>query len=230
MTAHHTRRGAGHVGHDPVVRAAVPPRPGCTGIGGDDLDALRAEREARQILSHARNARCIAVERGERGIGELGDMRRLAARRGARVEHAHAVGEAKQRRRELCAQVLHRKRPLGIAGQLRDRPRRIDDDPPACGRRIDAGGGEAREQSRVFTRRFTRNEWWSLCCLPPGSPASRPANRARRGRSTTADTTTARPGPRAPRRRALTLAQIAAQHRVDERLHRRPHHPAALTA
>ena len=68
--------------------------------------------------------RAVGVERDDLDVGELGQMRGLAARRRAGIEHAHAVRGTKQRRGELRARVLHRERAFRESRKLRHRARR----------------------------------------------------------------------------------------------------------
>ena len=60
-------------------------------------------------MLHALQARGVCIDGGEIRVPELGDMCRLAARRGARVEHAHAITRIEQGRGKLRACVLNRK-------------------------------------------------------------------------------------------------------------------------
>ena len=77
---------------------AVPPRRRLGRVAAHDA---RREPEPRQIGAHPLEPRRVAVERGQLDVGELQQVRGLAAGRRAGIEHAHAVGEIEQRRREL---------------------------------------------------------------------------------------------------------------------------------
>ena len=140
MSPHDARCRAGHIGEDQVERAAVPPRRRPCGVAFAHVDGRVTVRQPRQILPHSREAAGIGVERDDLDIGEFGEMRRLAARCGAGVEHAHAFFGPKERTRELGACVLHGECAFRKARQLGDRARRRNDDARGADRRCrDAG-------------------------------------------------------------------------------------------
>ena len=102
---------------------------GRAGVAGDDPSRRASASCRRARLSRTRSSRAAsAVERD--------DARRRRARAGApscrrapRRRRARACPRRgpQQRRRELRAEILHRERALAVAGQLGDRPRRLDD-------------------------------------------------------------------------------------------------------
>ena len=65
-----------------------------------------------EIGVDARKPGGIVIERGERNVCKFQDMRCLAARRGAGIEHAHAVLRIKQQRRSLGRGILYRHQPF----------------------------------------------------------------------------------------------------------------------
>ncbi len=133
---------ARRVGEDAVEGFPVPPRRRVAGVAQDDAHARRIQAQAGEIFADARETRLVTVERNELDVGELDDVRGLAAGRGARVERTLVRREAQQCCRELRAEVLHREGAVGIARELGDRPRGLDDD-PGCARR---GCGNARNR------------------------------------------------------------------------------------
>ncbi len=135
------RAGCGRTRGRPTTRPASPASP-C-----DEADTAVGKLQAHEILVDAREPRRIDVERQQVDVRAFEDMRRLAAGCGARVEHAHAVVNVEQRRRELRRQVLHGERTLGKARQLGHRPRRGDDHAGRTRRfRRHAGCREALQQ------------------------------------------------------------------------------------
>ena len=82
--------------------------------------------QAPEVVRDARHPSGVAVDREEIEIGELGEVRRLAAGRRAGVEHAHPVTDVEQRRRQLRAGILHRDIAVAEARQLVDAPRPVE--------------------------------------------------------------------------------------------------------
>ncbi len=188
---------------------AVPPRAGFAASATCN-DARRRLKRAK-IVAHAFEPRRVDVERDQIERRKLRQMRRLAARRGARVEHAHAVTRVQQRRGELRAGVLHRKPAVRIARQLVDRARSRDDHagvadalaPIAAGRqareyssRDDCAAIDAQRQrrprvARIENRRLRRRILREDAIDPParirkarfGLARSRPSNASRRRRN-----------------------------------------------
>src|SRR5262250_1125048 len=115
MSAHDTRCSARDVKQNSFIGPAVPPDIRLRRVGGDKP---RFETESREILPDASEPLPVDVDRGEIELGELAEMRCLAARSRARVEDAHPVTRLEQWRRELRARVLHRKPPFGESGQV----------------------------------------------------------------------------------------------------------------
>jgi hypothetical protein len=97
-------------------------------IPGHDLHTGPVEVETREILTHADKAGFIAVERDQFDVGELQEMRRLAAGRGACVEHALSRRRREERRRDLRAQILNGKCAGLESGQGAHVHRGFDDD------------------------------------------------------------------------------------------------------
>lgn len=130
MAAHDTRRGARHVGEDPVERTPVMPLRGISCVADAHVGC---ERQPREVLADARRARRIAFERDDLGVREFENVARLAAGRRARIEHAHAVARAEPFGRELRARVLHRHDAVretrnALDGQRRCEPYRVTAD------------------------------------------------------------------------------------------------------
>ena len=131
-------RSNGRPSHQLAGLAASPSR---TSISA--LPCGNRARFSRTRASRARSTSSATISY----IGKLCQMRRLAARRGARVEHAHAFLRTKQGGRELRAGVLHRERAFRVPRKLGHRAwRQHDDSGVADGSRADACVGEAREQ------------------------------------------------------------------------------------
>ena len=70
-----------------------------------------------QIVLDATCTLRVDIERKQIDIGQFQQMRRLAAGRGTRVEHAQAIGRRQQLGRTLRAGVLHRDVALGESRQ-----------------------------------------------------------------------------------------------------------------
>jgi hypothetical protein len=82
-----------------------------------------------QVLLDALGARRIDFDRVDRQVfGDLGQVRGLAAGRGAGVEDAHTVLDLQQLHCQLGAGVLHRHLAGGEARDLGDRQRRVQPD------------------------------------------------------------------------------------------------------
>lgn len=221
MAAHDARRGARHIGEDPVERTSVVPLRGVCRVA--DAHVGR-ERQPREIFADARRARRIAFERDHLGVRELENVARLAAGRRARVEHAHAVARAEPFGRELRAGVLHRHDAVREARNALDGPRRCK--PYRV--KADLLGVDPLGAQRVEIR--VRRH-----------PARIHAQRERAGRIARGENALPCIGPRAldgidpprlvvPKRAPIglqpleprgPLAQKPAQHRVDEPLRKR---------
>ena len=94
------------------------------GAPASPITHFRFELEPLQVFADATRARRVAFERDEVQVGEFEQMAGLAARRRARVEHAHAVTHAEQLRSELRAGVLHGHDAVVEAGNPVDGHRR----------------------------------------------------------------------------------------------------------
>ena len=105
MATHDARGRAGHVGQDGVEQPAVPPAIHVDAVG--DLD-FGLQSEPLQIVLDALRAAGVDVERQQIKIGRFEQMRRLATRRGAGIEHARAVRRRQQFRRTLRTGILYR--------------------------------------------------------------------------------------------------------------------------
>ena len=203
-------RSNGRPSHHVVGSAASPAR----------TSAARPRRA--RFSRDARQARGVAIERDEIDIGAFEHMRGLAARRGARIEHALAVGEIEQIGDALRGAVLHREQAFGITRQARHvgafvRARSHRRDRVRVGR--DAGGAQAlrADASRVARRRLTRSVS-GASRLFASRIASTSSGQSRRERvDQPARMRGARDGVAIERRiDRRALAREAAQHRVDE--------------
>ena len=198
-------------------------------------ERARGETEAAQRVVDPGQPGGVAVDREQVAVGEFEQVRALAARRGAGVEHARAAGESgadEQRRGELRGGILHRHVALGEARDVRHRPGlgerdrlRADDARRDAGRgqpRSHAGGVGAAGIDAQRQRRAGVVGGQHLLPLrrpvgtqpldPPGRMVPSSFGRAAGGGDL-----------------CLTLAQEAPQHRVDER-RGRPHGGVAVAA
>ena len=91
------------------------------------MNDARAKVQAAKVLFHALQAHRIRIDGGEIRVPQLGNMRRLAARRRARVQHPHTVARVEQRRCKLCARILDREPASVETRKLGDRARTRDD-------------------------------------------------------------------------------------------------------
>ena len=96
------------------------------------------------------------VERGHLSSGR-GELQRLAAGRGAEVEHAQAADLAEQARGQRGAGVLHPPGALGEAGQRRDlRPGAARRSPPVGSTSAASACGPVRGRRRIAQRQVER--------------------------------------------------------------------------
>src|SRR5947207_15259051 len=91
-------------------------------IAVNDSHVAVAKLQALQIGRKTPETAGIAIDGGERDVGKLEQVRRLSARSGAGIQHAHALRDVEERCRELCPEVLHRERAFGVARKLDDGP------------------------------------------------------------------------------------------------------------
>src|SRR5213595_3739987 len=106
MAADHPDRAARRVEQDPVERAAIPPVGRAGRIARDES---RRQAEPVEVRADLVEPRAVAVEGtdlGEPGA-RLENVPGLAARRGARVEHALPRREIEELRRALRGDVLN---------------------------------------------------------------------------------------------------------------------------
>ena len=151
MPAHDTGRRARRIDENPIEASAIPPASCIRRIGDNDA---RAQVEPREILRDALEPRGIDIERHEIERGELGQVRGLAAGRGAHVEHAHAIFDAQQRRGELRAGILDHEQAFGVTRQAGDDAGLGKDDPCLADRaRGDALRARAPRRKRRGTLR-----------------------------------------------------------------------------
>ena len=97
----------------------------------------------------ARQPRRVAIERDELDVGAFEHVRRLAAGRGARIEHALAVGKIEQIGDALRGAVLHREKTFGVSRKLRHVAAALEHDRVGeIGVRVgrDAAGEQALDQ------------------------------------------------------------------------------------
>ncbi len=143
LAPHDARRRARRVDQHGVERRAIPPGFQADRVGSEQA-RIGADPYPREGTAHTLQAGGIHIQRdqAQRGI-PLQQMRRLAARRGAGVEHAR-TGHQRQRIGDaLCGQVLHRHRALGEARQLGDGETGIE------AQRIGGGVIDVRRNARV---------------------------------------------------------------------------------
>jgi hypothetical protein len=172
---------------------------------------FRFEFQPPQVVADTSRARCVAFERDELKLGQFEQMAGLAAGRGARVEHAHAVARAQQLRGELRAASCTETTPSLKAGNAVHRHRRIEFDGVARrhgSRRCDGSCSTCRYASTVEWRALTRNVS-GPCVLPERRAllATHPAMRVFAGprRSTMPGSSSARLRRRCAARAALRV-------------------------
>ena len=109
MAADGAGRGARRIEQHGIERLCVPLRD----IGADQIGC---ERQPREILGKPVEPRGRTVDGGDVGAGG-GELRGLAAGRGAQIGDAPAAHVAEQARRQRGGGVLHPPRAFGKAGQ-----------------------------------------------------------------------------------------------------------------
>ena len=105
MTPYHARSRAGHIRKNTLKRLAIPP---FLRLGGIAVHKLRRQSQPPQILSDALQALLILVHRHHFYLRAFQYMRRLAARCGTDIQHAHPVADIQQPCGILRTGVLHR--------------------------------------------------------------------------------------------------------------------------
>ena len=161
MAAHDARCRTGRIKQDAVIQSAIPPVFGPTGVANHDV---RLQTQALQVLRNAFAAPGVNIQRSDLAVGQLQQVRGLAAGRGAGVEHPHAVGWREQPGGPLRPGVLDGHEPFGETGEaphghrLRQQQRvgrqvdpldRLFCEQPAIGLGLDAAAIDAQRHRRM---------------------------------------------------------------------------------
>ena len=115
MTAHHAAGGAGHIGEDALKRPAIPPLLRLRRITGQQL---RGQFQTLQIFCDALQTLLVLVYGNHLDQRAFQNMRRLAARCGTGIQHAHPVMHVQQARGVLRTGILHRDQAIKKSRQL----------------------------------------------------------------------------------------------------------------
>src|SRR5215831_6370941 len=101
MTANHAGRSAGNIREDSVEGLTAPPPLRRARIARRQSHLRLRQTQAVEVFPDAREARLVGVKHSEIDIGELGQVRGLAARSGASIQHALTGLDPQKRCREL---------------------------------------------------------------------------------------------------------------------------------